>query len=552
MNRTGFVARARRTAGSARTGHEAAARAVFVGVVLAALALGLAFRLARADLRPMHHDEANQAVKFGELLETGDYRYDRHDHHGPTLYYLTLPAAWLRGQHTLASLDERTLRAVPALFGGGLLLLFLPLARGLGRPAVAAAAVLAAVSPGLTFYSRFFIQESLLVFFAVGFLIALGRFVEGRRVSWAICAGAFAGLAYATKETSIIVLPAALAAVVLASLATPSPRSVETAAARPEPPRIGIGALAAGAGAALLVTFVFYSSFFRHPGGFIESIRAFDVYLGRGVGAGPHTQPFDYYLRLLSYSSSGGLVWSEGVVIVLALVGLAAAAFARNAFWPRYVGLYTLIACAAFSAIRYKTPWNLLPFYAGAVLMAGYGTAALLGGVSSRAARTLVALALLLAVSQLAVQDWRANFRYPADPRNPYVYAHTVPDFLRLSRRVTDVAALHPDRTGMLVKVVAGPHEQWPIPWYLRGMTRVGYWVTAADAGRVDDAPVVIAAQDQAAAIGAALGDRCVQEFYGLRPDVILTVFIDRASWDRLLESRSGQTGTPAGAKGWP
>ena len=131
MNRTGFVARARRTAGSARTGHEAAARAVFVGVVLAALALALAFRLARADLRPMHHDEANQAVKFGELLETGDYRYDRHDHHGPTLYYLTLPAAWLRGQHTLASLDERTLRAVPALFGGGLLLLFLPLARGL-------------------------------------------------------------------------------------------------------------------------------------------------------------------------------------------------------------------------------------------------------------------------------------------------------------------------------------------------------------------------------------------------------------------------------------
>ena len=60
----------------------------------------------------MHHDEANQAVKFGALLERGEYRYDAHDHHGPTLYYLTLPAAWLRGQHTLASLDEWTLRGV--------------------------------------------------------------------------------------------------------------------------------------------------------------------------------------------------------------------------------------------------------------------------------------------------------------------------------------------------------------------------------------------------------------------------------------------------------
>jgi uncharacterized protein (TIGR03663 family) len=480
----------------------------------------------------MHHDEANQAVKFGELLETGDYRYDRHDHHGPTLYYLTLPAAWLRGQRTLASLDERTLRAVPAMFGAGLLLLFLPLARGFGRPAIAAAALLAAVSPVLTFYSRFFIQESLLVFFTLGFLIALGRFAECPRTSWAVCAGALAGLAYATKETSVIALPAALAAAALARLTTPSQQKT---------PSIRIGALAAGAGTALLVAVVFFSSFFRHPGGPIESIRAFDTYLSRGVGAGPHSQPFGYYLSLLSYSSSGGLVWSEGIVIVLAVVGFVAAALARHGFWPRYVGLYTLIACAAFSAIRYKTPWNLLPFYVGAVLMAGYGTAALLGGIASRAARALVAAALLLAVSHLAVQNWRANFRYPADPRNPYVYAHTVPDVLRLSRRVTDVAARHPDRSGMLVKVVAGPYEQWPLPWYLRGMTRVGYWATAAEAGRVDDAPVVIAAEDQAGAIGAALGDRYVQEFYGLRPDVILAVFIERASWDRFIASRSGQ-----------
>ena len=541
MTRSGFITRSRGRVRPPDAGDETVPLAVFGGVVLAALTLALAFRLVSADLRPMHHDEANQAVKFGQLLETGDYRYDLNDHHGPTLYYLTLPAAWLRGQHTLASLDERTLRAVPAVFGAGLLLLFVPLARGFGRPAVAAAAALAAVSPALTFFSRFYIQESLLVFFTVGFLIALGRYVERPRASWAACAGAFAGLAYATKETSVVLLPAALAAAVLASVTTPSRRPDEGATAGRQPPLIGIGALAAGAGVALLVAFVFYSSFFKYPGGLIESVRAFAIYLDRGVGSGPHTQPFGYYLRLLSYSSSGGLMWSEGIVIVLALVGIVAAAFARTAFWPRYVGLYTLIACAAFSVIRYKTPWNLLPFYVGAVIMAGYGTAALLGGIASRLARALVAAALLLAVSHLAVQDWRANFRYPADPRNPYVYAQTVPDFLGLARRVTDVAALHPDRTGMLVKVVAGPYEQWPIPWYLRGMTRVGYWVTAADAGRVDDAPVVIAAQDPAEAIGAALGDRYVQEFYGLRPDVILTVFIERASWDRLIESRSGQ-----------
>jgi uncharacterized protein (TIGR03663 family) len=539
VNVSGFMTRTKRRSRSAGTGHEAAARAAFAGVVLAALVLALALRLARPDARPMHHDEANQAVKFGELLETGDYRYDRHDHHGPTLYYLTLPAAWLRGQRTLAALDERTLRAVPAVFGAGLLLLFLPLARGFGRPAIAAGAVLAAVSPVLTFYSRFFIQESLFVVFTLGFLIAAGRFAECRRARWAVVAGVCAGLAYATKETSMIVLPAVLAALAAALMTTPGARhGVRTPAG--SGPSLA-AALAAGAGASLLVAFVFYSSFFRFSGGLLESVRAFDIYLGRGVGAGPHTQPPTYYLRLLTYSSSGGLRWSEGVVVALAIAGIAAAVRARDGFWPRYVAWYTVIACAVYSGIQYKTPWNLLPFYAGAVLMAGYGAAALLTGGRSRTVRALAAAALLLAVSHLAVQNWRANVRYPADPRNPYVYAHTVPDFLGLPARVTGVAALHPDRAGMLVKVIAGPYEQWPLPWYLRGMSRVGYWVSAAEAGRVDDAPVVIAAQDQADAIAAALGDRYVQEYYGLRPDVILTVFIERASWDRFIASRSGQ-----------
>ena len=39
------------------------------GILLAiALVAGIGLRLARLDARPMHHDEANQAVKFGALL----------------------------------------------------------------------------------------------------------------------------------------------------------------------------------------------------------------------------------------------------------------------------------------------------------------------------------------------------------------------------------------------------------------------------------------------------------------------------------------------------
>ena len=40
-------------------------------LVAIALVAGLSLRLARLDVRPMHHDEANQAVKFGALLDAG-------------------------------------------------------------------------------------------------------------------------------------------------------------------------------------------------------------------------------------------------------------------------------------------------------------------------------------------------------------------------------------------------------------------------------------------------------------------------------------------------
>jgi uncharacterized protein (TIGR03663 family) len=185
-------------------------------VVAAAVAAGLALRLPHLDARPMHHDEANQALKFGALLERGEYRYDAHDHHGPTLYYLSLPAAALRGQATLASLDERTLRGVAAAFGITTILLIPLLSAGLGLTAAATSAALMALSPAMTFYSRMYIQEALFACFTLGFVIAIGRVATGGGLAWSTLAGLAAGLAIATKETSVVALPAAIVACLVA------------------------------------------------------------------------------------------------------------------------------------------------------------------------------------------------------------------------------------------------------------------------------------------------------------------------------------------------
>nr|MCU0255267.1 hypothetical protein [Vicinamibacterales bacterium] len=281
----------------------------------------------------------------------------------------------------------------------------------------------------------------------------------------------------------------------------------------------------------------------------IEPFRSIGVYLDRGVDPSHHAQPWSYYLGLLAYHSSQGLWWTEGLVLLLAGVGLGAAwrasepACPQRAFWTRHLAGYALLTALAFSAIRYKTPWNLLPFYVAVIALAGIGFSSLVRASSSRAVRGALAALFLLAAGHLGRQAWRAAVTWAADPRNPYVYAQTVPDAVRMASRIRGLAAVHPDGEGMQVSVVAPPYEQWPLPWYLRGMPHVGYWAVPGDALALR-APVVVASLEHAAALEAELGDRYVSEFYGLRPDVLLALYVEHSLWERFLAEAAGSQAT--------
>ena len=79
---------------------------------------------------------------------------------------------------------------VPAIFGTALILLLLLVADGIGRAAVVCAAFLTAVSPAMVFYSRYYIHEVLLTFFAFLALAAGWRYWRSRKIGWALLAGA--------------------------------------------------------------------------------------------------------------------------------------------------------------------------------------------------------------------------------------------------------------------------------------------------------------------------------------------------------------------------
>ena len=84
-------------------------------------------------------------------------------------------------------------------------------------------------------------------------------------------------------------------------------------------------------------------------------------------------------------------------MLVLAAVGAVTAWPDRRererVFWARYLTCNVAIAAAIFSAIPYKTPWNLLPFYLGAIVLAGIGFSTLVHATASRAVRGALAAA---------------------------------------------------------------------------------------------------------------------------------------------------------------
>jgi len=566
----------------------------FAGLFLLIIVGGASFRLVDLGVRPMHHDEANQAVKFGVLLEKGEYRYDRADHHGPSLYYLSLPFARALGERTLAELDERTLRLVPAVFGLGtvvLLLLFVPL---MGRERALWGALGLAVSPVMVYFSRFYIQETLLFFFLTGFSAAVWQYRKKPSYGWAIAAGFFAGMMYSTKETSVIAFGAIAAAFLLTRLTTgtekrgygaprkqdrpertresgnpDAQKSQENSNQEPGPekgsaykPQIPGGRqrtalrwahLALGVGTAAFIAVLFFTSFFQNPRGFIDSILSFKVYFAKAGDAGFHVYPWSYYLKMLSFSKTGsGPVWSEALILILAVAGIIAAFRLRperpsSKLWrPNegdrsfliFVSFYAVISTAAFSLIPYKTPWNVLPFYFGFILLAGNGAMALLRAFKSRTGRAAVLVLLAAGFAHLGAQARRAALVYPADPRNPYVYAQTGPGFMKLVRKVEDLAAVHPDRDKMFIQVVAGPYETWPLPWYLRRFERVGYWTDAAGAPSPGPAAVLITDAEQAGRLESLINISYQSEYYELRPNVFLVLHVHNDLWEAYLKSR--------------
>ena len=462
-------------------------------LILAATIAAIVLRLPLLEQRPMHGDEAVHADKFRLLLEEGVYTYNPNQYHGPTLNYLTLISARLGSAEKLTEVSEFTLRIVPVFFGVLLVLLLLLMVDGLGRTTAICAAVLTAISPAMVFYSRYYIQEMLLVCFTFGAITSGYRYTQNKNLLWAILAGIFLGLMHATKETCIIAFGSMFLALLLMLLMRCRQKESVLSTVKV----IKLSHFVAGLAAAVVISALFYSSFLTNPGGILDSFRTYTTYFDRAANNTLHIHPWYYYLKMLMYSRYGdGPIWTEALIVLLAAVGFIAAMTRKglssaDVHLLRFIAFYTLIMTVIYSVIPYKTPWCLLGFLHGMILLAAVGAVALTRWVPNVLPRLIVICLLIEGSIHLTWQAYLGSYRFYADSRNPYVYAHPTTDVFTIAQRVEEIARVDPNGREMIIHVICPGKDYWPLPWYLRSFSNVGYWT---EVDNVKPPPVVIIA----------------------------------------------------------
>jgi uncharacterized protein (TIGR03663 family) len=513
-----------------------------LAVAVSILIVGSALRVHHLDLVPLHHDEGVNGFFLAKLFRTWSYQYDPENYHGPSLYYFALVACYLLGLNTIA------IRITTAAFGIATIWIILAFRRRIGDVGSLVAASLVAVSPGAVYLSRYFIHESLFVFFTLGVVVGLMRYKSSNKLGDLILAWCSASLLVATKETWVITAAAVLLAAVIAifyvlvrsrsrhksTSKTDETETEETTNSEPAPAGeesrvarqtdglwrvVSTGDIRAvdwgsAAAAAILVFLIFYSSFFTNPKGVLDALKAFKLWAR--TGEQQHTHEWSTYLVWL---------WQqETPLLLLSAAGCVISAWLARTRFAVFAALWGTGLIAAYSLIPYKTPWLALNFIIPMAIVVGCASDSVFTTVKpwgKIAGGTLICAALAVST----VHCVRLNFYDYDDERNAYVYAHTQREFLGLVNDI--VQAADQAGTGKSTEIAVTSPDYWPLPWYLRDYSSVGYY------GKVTNskASIVVGSESQQQELEQLLGDeydRAGQ--YSLRPGVVLVLYTRKNS----------------------
>jgi predicted membrane-bound mannosyltransferase len=204
-------------------------------------------------------------------------------------------------------------------------------------------------------------------------------------------------------------------------------------------------------------------------------------------------------------------------------VGFFQAAKKRSPSPYSFLAFYAFLLGVVYSLITYKTPWLALNFWLPIALFAGLAVESFWRMAAKfRTLRIAIRAACILVgtvAAALIVHDTRQRvFVHPADEANPYAYAHTSEDLFALPAEIERLARQLAIATPRIAVIAADP---WPLPWYLRHFSNVGFWQPGQQPGKAD---LYITSTDAADQYGEQLKD-LRPEFFGVRPGVLTVLW---------------------------
>jgi len=506
-------------------------------IVIFLIAAGL--RLYDLSLVPLHHDEGVNGNFLVRLVRDGAYQYDPENYHGPTLYYFASLIPWTikllfgSSARDTYGLTTFNIRLVTVLFSLGTIGLIFMLRRRLGTVATLAAGLMLAVSPGAVYLSRYFIHETLFVFFTLGIVVAGVKLYDERNPAYLISAAASAALLFATKETAFISVGVLIIGLALTLLYLRFDRKImhQSSVRRGRESQGFSGFIEEFGdttnvffqlGVAVLVFLalylLFYSSFFTNSKGISDSLQTFAVWTKTGRHA--HEHPALMYLKWL--------VQIEAPLLLLGAIGAVIVVLKPRNSLALFCALWAFGLIAAYSLIRYKTPWLVLNFIVPLALIAGYAIQAIYE--MDHGQLRVVSVIFLVAVGVATYQSIDLNFvNYDNDDtKYVYVYAHTTREMLDLVNQVEQIAN---ENSGPTTGISIISPDYWPLPWYFRNFTRVGYFGRMAATSE----PIIIANENQRQEVEQGFGEmyRQVESkspggSFQLRPGVNLLLYVRR------------------------
>jgi uncharacterized protein (TIGR03663 family) len=347
----------------------------------AILIVGAFLRLYNLTLVPLHHDEGVNGNFLMTLVREGKYTYNPENYHGPTLYYFSAIIPWFArffGGKAFGDnygLTTFNIRLVTAAFGIATIGLVLLLRKRLGTIGALTAAALIAISPGAVYLSRYFIHESLFVFFTLGIVVAALKYYDSGRAMYLILASISAALLVATKETWIINGPVLLIALITTGLyfklrerLSGNPVADESADGKAGVfDRFGGPIPVATVVLMSLTIFIvvnvlFYSSFFtNYPKGVSDAFQTLKLWRHR---THEHAHPFLQYFEWLRQI--------ESPLLLLGAAGAAIAIWRGDNRFVLFAAQWTFGLLVAYSLVEYKTPWISLNFIVPLAIVSGY------------------------------------------------------------------------------------------------------------------------------------------------------------------------------------